>query len=68
MQPITEQAQQITLALNILTTIVTNLVTLAPIAIPFILAWRSSQHDNKQQAVESDVKRAGLIEIGRAHV
>lgn len=59
MQPL--QPEQINLALNIMTTIVTNLVTLAPIAIPFILAWRSSAHDSKQQTVQADVKRAGLI-------
>lgn len=53
--------EQITLAMNVLTTIVTNLVTLAPIAVPFILAWRSNAHDSKQQTVEADVKRAGLI-------
>lgn len=55
------QPEQINLAMNVLTTIVTNLVTLAPIAVPFVLAWRSSAHDSKQQAVEADVKRAGLI-------
>lgn len=55
------QPEQITLAMNILTTVVTNLVTLAPVVIPFVLAWRSNAHDSKQQTVEADVKRAGLI-------
>lgn len=59
--PADQLAPYVNIALTVFTAVVSGAATLLPVVIPILLMKRESRNDDKQQAVEADVKRAGLI-------